>query len=540
MLRSRRNPDVRSLLPLLFACVASAAVARPAGEAALELAAEGRCEAAVEGLERLHAADPDDPATAGALGRCRIRLGDPAGAVIALSRARSAAPRDADLAIDLAIAAYHQGDLALAATNLADARDLGASRPEQPLYEGLLALARGESASAADLFANARSADEALVEPVASFYEGVAQATSRRETEAREAFARVIRDWPGSEWAAAAERELAKPSGRPAPWASLRLGLEWDDNPVLRGRGVRVPEEISGDSDFRLAWHAQAGASLIETDPWRVATSLSFQGAEYAELEDFDVLYPQASVWVDRSLAAGWTARARGSYAYGWVGGEPFVSNSLAEFSLLRSAGEHGTTRLSTEFAHDNYRFARADVVDALASGACAAGVSTCSPIGSDESRARNRDGNGYQLGLEHELPLSQGNAELLAGYRFRHFSARGSEYSFDAHELRVGARAALPAEFSLLVTASYVYRPYRHATSYPEPDQIPLGSVYPLRSRDRRERELRGEVAISRPLTDRIVGELRWSIQDNHSNAAVFDFDRQRVGAYVSVGFGG
>ena len=87
---------------------------------------------------------------------------------------------------------------------------------------------------------------------------------------------------------------------------------------------------------------------------------------------------------------------------------------------------------------------------------------------------------------------------------------------------------------------AQWTWRPYRNATTFPEPDGLVAGLQYGLKSTDRRERELRTDVALIRPLGDLLTLETRWTYERNRSTAAVFDTSRHVLGAYLTASFGG
>ena len=69
--------------------------------------------------------------------------------------------------------------------------------------------------------------------------------------------------------------------------------------------------------------------------------------------------------------------------------------------------------------------------------------------------------------------------------------------------------------------------------------DMLVAGRQYGLSASQRREQELRTEVSLLRPITDRVVLEARWTWNRNRSTASVFDYTRNIVGAYVTFGFG-
>ncbi len=530
------------------ACAWSLAIAMLAGPGwaadGVALAREGRCSAAIP----LLSADPStasDVAAASLLGRCLSRSGEYAEAVTWLTRARELAPDDADLALDQGVALYNLSDRPAARRALAQAEGAGCARPELPLYQGLIALDDSEDERAAVLFSRARDLAGDAVEPVASYYEGLALSRNGSPDAARSALERVRDEWPETEWAEAADKALSRLGERDLRrWASLRVGFEWDDNAVLRGRGVRLPDEIPGDSDERLVWTLSAGADLVRTDEWLVSGALTYQGNEHDSLDDFDIHYPSLLLWADRSITPDWSLRVLGSAGYAWVGGDPFLATHRAEASLFRVDDGGGVTRLTARFDRDNYLFENASIPDS-GTPACLLAFSPCSPVGVDEERERNRDGNQWSAGIDHTRPVWNDRIEVTAGIRWVRFSARGQEYTYQGPVLRASVFAPLGPDWDLRAAAAWASRSFRHPSTFPEPidpltaTQLANGQAYRLRATDRTEHETRVEVTIGRKIGEQGRLELQWHYQDNDSTTSVFDFDRHRIGAYFIVGFG-
>ena len=553
-----RGPALGCLALVIAGSIASSA---PAQDAGVTLAQEGRCAAALPLLETTaERAGPEAVSTDRAilLGRCQMRLGNYAEAAAHLEAALAARPDDADLLVDLAIARFSMDDREAARTALAAARKADSARAELPLYEGLIALGGEDQTGAAGLFARARELAGDEVEPVASYYEGIAHTRGGDPSSARTAFERVIAEWPGTEWSEAAEKGLERLELREkkSRWATVMLGAEYDENAILRGRGVRRPDDIAGDADERIRWTLHAGQEVVRNERWVLATAVTYQGNEHDTLADFDVHYPSVSVWLDHSIDATWTARLLTSASYAWVGDTPFLSSQAATASLLRH-GDAGATRLQVEVYRDNFLFSNHGVPDIDPSdGSCPVVTSPCSPFGIDEATARNRDGIGWRARLQHSRAFLDDGLEATVRIGWHAFSARGTEYSFDGPEIRASVQARVPARLGVLplgflsdwtlgVSGAFFHRSFRHPTTFPDPiDRLTVthlqnGVGYSLRGTDRTENEVRTEVSMERALGERVRLQLRWRYQSNRSSAAVFDFDRHRFGAAVTFGFG-
>lgn len=533
----------RSLLRivLLAAVLANAASAQDdVHRRALILASEGRCAAALPLLRDAEIAR--DAERSLALAICENAEGHRAAALEAIEAAQAAGWGSAELALQEGIARFHLGDPEGADAALARAQAGVAHPPETLLYQGLVALALRRSAAAAAALDAARRLDPDHVEPVASYYAGMARRELGQAEEAREALERVLREWPDTPWAAEAERALAASGGGPlGPWLWLELGAEFDDNVVLRGAGVRLPEELPGQRDSRFVWRLQTGSTLWADEPWALGGLLHVDGSIHDELRDFNVTQPTVSLWLDRTLGADTLLRAELSSSYAWVDSDPFRLSHATSLALHHLWDENHATTLRVGFHRDDYRFADGDVPDGpgRVGGFCLeARDLVCSPRGLDESRARNRDGNGAWVGILHRVQLGE-HATGWGGVRVRRFSARGREYSFDSRELELGVLVGLPASFDLELSGRFAWRSFRNPTTFPDPEEVFAGVQYGLRSRDRRERDLRTQLVLGRPLAKRLRFEARWVHERVRSSADVFDYRRDILGGYLILALG-
>jgi len=161
-----------------------------------------------------------------------------------------------------------------------------------------------------------------------------------------------------------------------------------------------------------------------------------------------------------------------------------------------------------------------------------------CGPPGIREDRERNRDGWGFSAGFDHTWPVAGEKLVLRGGYRYHHYTSRGSEYSFQAHEAQLGFRALLPFEFAFEAFGSYAWQPYRNSSTYPNPGDVFYGRQYPLSGKDRSDNVARVDLVLERPVTDFLVLSLRYAYFDNASNVDVFDYDRQILGMYATFRF--
>ncbi len=474
-------------------------------------------------------------------GQCLLEAKDYAGATQSFEQAKALDARLAGVELHLAMARYHLGDLRGAQTALDAAAPSSQARAEFHLYRGLLLLQSAQAREAAEALDRARQLSPATVEPTASYYAGLAWAGADEQVRAEESLARVKQLAPGSVWDSEADRALGQLRGGAGAgsWAWLRVGVEYDDNVVLRGDAVQVPDEIGGSDDLRAVWQLHAGHELFRSKAWSGGVTGTYYGSAHFDLSEFDQHYPLLGVWLDRRLADATTLRFRYDAGHAWVDSDPFLWSHEASLALFHDWGAAGHSRVAFGGFHYDYLFEIGDVPDGPGAmgGFCADLTRPCGPPGIDESRERNRDGLGWLAGIDHGFRLGVLETEIDAGLRYTSYSARGSEYSYRGPELWLGSETALPFELLLRLYGAIAYHSYRHPSSYPDPP-LAVGVQYDLDGANRRDRRLRAGVELERTLTDQLSLMLRYAWQDNHSNVAVFDYDREIWGVYVTYRF--
>ena len=95
--------------------------------------------------------------------------------------------------------------------------------------------------------------------------------------------------------------------------------------------------------------------------------------------------------------------------------------------------------------------------------------------------------------------------------------------------------RRELPWRFVLDLGVAYEYRPYRNPSTFPDPP----GSQPPeYSSSPRKEHTWRVDAVLERPVHKFVTASLRYSYLNNDSNVAVFNYDRNLVGLYLTAAF--
>jgi hypothetical protein len=95
-----------------------------------------------------------------------------------------------------------------------------------------------------------------------------------------------------------------------------------------------------------------------------------------------------------------------------------------------------------------------------------------------------------------------------------------------------------LPWSVALDVAGSFTFRPFRHATTFPN-QPLFFDEEYGLPSNRRRETSYTADVVLERPINRWLSASARWHLERTNSTAEVFDYHRQIVGAYLTATFG-
>jgi tetratricopeptide (TPR) repeat protein len=531
------------LLALLGAGGPSAAATDESpGARAERLAAAGRCEEALPLLAEVARTTPQDGRVHLLTGQCQVRTKRYPEAVTSLERARSLDPTLPDVDLSLGIARFHAGDPAGAEPLLSAARAAGADRPELDFYEGMtrLQLGRADTATAQSLERAALAKPETL-DPVASYYAGLAWRSAGEPDRARESLERVVERHPGTSWADAATRALGELElARPSFWVRAQAGVEYDDNVIFRGAGVVVPSDIGGEDDGRAVWSIELGGEPIRTRDWGVGVRATYTGSALFHLQDFDLAYPGVSLWVDRRIDDATLVRVEYGFDYAWLGYQPYVATQLVTPQWFHDFGELGVSRFWAQLLWSNYFPEDADVFPGTGVGQpCPpASVGFCGPAGIDEHRVRNRDGILYTAGVEHTLSVPLLRTDLSPGLFAEYDDARGSEYSFAGYGAQLLATSQLPLGVLLRARGIYVYRPYENVSTFPDPrdPNVLAGRQYGLAGPRRSDDFVEVDVSVERKITDNFTASVRYDYLKNHSTVAVFDYDRHLVGGYLTL----
>ena len=440
--------------------------ARAGAPDAVALARAGRCAEAVPLFE----AGPETPERALFHSECLVRLRRYAEAAPLLEALVDRDPALAEAWLPLGMARFHLGDPEGAEAALLRAEPALAARPELRLYRGLAWLARGDAAGAAALLDGCRRAMPDHPPATRRGSRGFVPADPR----AHDSLRRVLALAPESAWAmqaAEALRGSAEPGRR--WWIRGTAGYEYDDNVVLRAGDVPLAREISSQRDTRAMWRLEAGSEWWRREAWSSGVWLDYSGTAHDDLSSLDVHLPGIGLWLDRRLDAATTPRLAYDFSWAFVDGDSFLQSHGVTASAFRSFGSLGVAQLFGRFYDYDYQVHDVDVPTDAASTSRPArrrSPSCAAPPASTRPLARSRRVRGRPSGFLHASRLDRLRTELCLGYTCYRYWADGEEQSYAAHEGRAGTRRSLPLGVEPRLDAAYAYRPYRHASSVPEP----------------------------------------------------------------------
>lgn len=514
----------------------------------LQLLVDRRCSEALPALQSARLRAGQSAELALLLGRCQVQTFDYVSAAPVLREARSLDPELPDAALFLAIANYHLEFYPAAREAIGAARGNVSpdARAEFELYAGLLLLQSGEAREAALQLGRSRLTDASKVEPVASYYEGLAWQSVNERARARRAFERVISQDGDGTWGRRAVEALKGARLEDRSWINLRAGLEYDSNVILLGDGLTVPVNLDRQGDGRASWYLNAGTELFRNQTWSGGVAAGYVGTAHFELREFDTQLPVASGWIDRVVSKQGLLRLRYTVGHAWVDYSDFVTLQNARLSWYHDWGRGGSSELWTGWEWNKYHFDIPDIQEGDPAGNCGPPGDPnfpCAPFGTNTAESVVRDGNGLRVGLQHEYSVRalEGDfirAFLLRGsYAYRLYVAKGDDWDFQSHELLVGFKTLLPWMLELDVEGAFIHQPFANRSSYPPPDAI-QGEVYTLDPNPRRDQYWRFEATIERPISDHLSVSADYRYVDAVSNVALFRYDRHLVGVFATLSY--
>jgi len=519
---------------------------------------QGRCDEAFRALT-VEGTDGREGRTRLLAGECRLRVGLYPEALDDLDRAQGESDLSSQQAGDVdlyrAIALYHLERYTEANAALEKADGRTGEEAQLELYRGLLALRIGDHDRAAPAFESAARLSPEDTEPVASFYAGQAWLGASERTKARTAFQRVVELDGDGPWGTEAAKYLESTELFPY-FVRGSVGIEYDDNVILRGGATQFVEPGSGlqiiqdgEKDWRGAWHIDTGVQLFRAGRWSGGLIGGYSGNAHFDLTDFDAHFPTAGAFLARRLDRNTMLQARYEFGFAWVDQDSFLRAHLGELGLSHTWPRAGSTIVLFDVVSNDLRFQPQKVQDGPVGGApgdpCVPAVGqSCGPNGLNEARERDRDGIGLGFAVDHRYLAPVPDRlddfieaiEIGGGYRFRYYDSEGDEWKHTAHIVNARIDLELPLDFRFSTRASLEYRDFENPSTFPDHETV--DEQYALSGVDREEYEVVFEAEVEKDLNEYLSLSARWSYTDNESNRRVYDFTRHIVGGYLNFRF--
>ncbi len=530
-LARRRTSRPRAGGALAVAALAALGLAQPARAAdegavlllrAEQLAADGSCGEALPVAQEARRIDPQLARAALLEGECVLREQDYEGALAPLEDARQLDPALSQATLYLGIAHYRLRDFDAAERELARAALLLPESAEVHLYRALVQLERSEAEAALASLERARSLDAGSVAPAAGYFAGRAWQLAKDRERAERALAEVVENHPETQWAAEAARALEGSEAhyrRRSAWSRVSIGMEYDDNVVLRGAGVVLPTDISNAAGGRGFWSSHNGVELFRGPSWASGLVTGYYGNANidGDLRGFDTHYPTAALWLDRLIDEHTYLRIQPHFGYAFVDYDAFLLETGVTPALHHAFGEAGHGRLFFGFESRDYQFQVTEP-------------------------RYDRDGLDYSVGYDHVYYPADGT-ELRGTIGANYYDSDRGEYTHVAPTAGIGLRQELPFELTADLDFRYRHERYANVSAFSPPE---------LATR-RRDDVYQLGVTLERPINDYLTLSARYRFQNDDSNVRSrfgnetcppsctrpFDYSRNIVGAFVTVEFG-
>jgi hypothetical protein len=299
-------------------------------------------------------------------------------------------------------------------------------------------------------------------------------------------------------------------------WVNATAGPEWDEQAMLLSNALGPPDEIARGSHGAGVWFADIGSELFSSGEFSGGLAGSYWGAAYSDI-DFDTHYPTITSWIDWSTGDTTALRVNYTFGYSWVDLDSFATTHQVGPRFYKSWGEGGVTEIRADYYDYDFHLGLPD--DPLA-------------LMKSDGERKDRSGWGFIASGEHRVGLEFNDTEIRGGYTYQHYIPDGAEFHNQSHELWLGATTALPLGFVLDSNVAFLYRSARNSSSFPDPDT----KVY---SGDRRrDRIWRVYLAVGRAITPHVSASMEYVFDDHDSSHPSYDFDRHRIGGYVTVHF--
>lgn len=466
-------------------------LARTRAVAALE---EGRLEEALSLLEQSLQEAPDSPEALLLMGLVLNRLQRYSEAVEHLQRVRGIRPDMLGLMQELGLSLYRLGRYGEALEALEEAIKRQRPRAQVLYLYGLVLNRLDRPEEARSAFEQAAEKDPSI-RSVCLYRAGAISYTLRDFSAARNYFQRVIEAAEDPALVSSARRfldRMAREEGTKRYYVSLSLGLQYDDNVILKPDDVQTETRVGDEGDVRFVLNGYGDYKFILTPTWELGAAISLYSSHHTDLHEFDLLGPKGIVYGGYRWGPLRT-RLQYRYAYYW----------LDKNSYLRQHGagpEIWWTQAPWAKLHVGYLYTKNDYFD-----------------------LPGRDSFNHRAGFAQYFFWKQ-DAMLRLSYYADSEHATGNDFDYIGHDFAVFGSVKLPWRMLVQGGFDYYVRDYLHRHS--------------VFRETRNDRRLTIGLEITRRITDFLDLSFGYTRVNNGSNIDFFEYVRNILALQLKATF--
>ena len=470
-------------------------------------------EKAVEYLQRAAALEPSNWEVLALYGRALLVDGDNAKAVEIFNRVEELKPDAKDLDFYRGVASYRLGRWGEAIRFFDGVSAERNASGRLHLYKGI-AYQELQDYGAAEVELTEAAQLDPTLEGAANYRLGVMALEQRDVENAEKYLRRVEAAVPGSALARSAKGYLEQlDSGLYRPVAMYaRLGGGYDSNASLQTGEFESYEDIKtgvGSGELNVS------GLLVDTKKFdlRVGAKgfINFHGSQPAKSYD-QIL---ATGYVLGSLELSPRARLGFGYnfEYVWADYSQFRLTHAVEGSFRFIPYRNFVTSLSYSYQSRDYLY---DL-----------------PV---QFLDLNRDGSVQGAGFNQLWYTPDwtgwGRNYVMASFRFRHETSKGSEYDSNGFSPVVSVGIALPWKMFWTSSFSYEWRHFENPSCFSDltSPTCSTGSSAPAGTADRRDRILRVVADLRLPVIESVFADVSYGYSNRRSNVPFYEYDRHLV----------
>jgi len=487
---------------------------------------KGELDAAQAAFEAVVSEDADDTAAIHYLGLIAAERGDFETAIAQYQSALALDPDDVDFRFDLGSALLESGKTAEARAEFDRVLAAEPDRARAQLFAGIGAYRAGAYRDALPFLKRTVELDGEL-RPQALYYTGLSQAHLQDFPAAAGAFAEVEQSplSPLSDSARNLAKKVALGAEPARRWSlAVTAGIEYDSNPTIAGERTATGKKAQRRKDGRGVYRIR-GSYLLYDDE-RYSATAGYDGYLSSHFDE---------TFVDIMTHVGYLTTSadfdplsfnlRYDYAYTWI--DAFDTRKFRELhrvtpSVSYRESDWGFSQLYFQFHEEDFKRSL---------------VLVTAPPPGVPSTALDRDGQRYVVGfnqfffpgsyLPEFMPFTYFRIGALGDFR----DTDGTEYDYDSWEFSFGFGAKLPGEVDLSVLYRLTDREYRSDSVFST-----LGPPPPAYNRD--DLQSRVTFELNKALGDHWQVAVAGSFTFNDSRVALYDYDRNIVGGYLTYRF--